>query len=249
MTETIWTRLAAPIDPARIAWRQDGKVTKRGEKFIARFVPYIEANTVRQRLDDVAPGWSSRLKTLDAAGDSDGTPMQAFRCVLTIKPVGETPTNWATREDVGQGSDYKSAATDAFKRAGVRFGIGQELYEMEMIWVEMDGDGKYAKPIEDPAEVYAKLLKKNGSGEQRRDPPKAHRATTSSPASSATSTVRSTGSAPNGVPDCPACLGAMWDNRAKKRSGEFKATAADFVCRDKACGASLNESDLVHGHA
>jgi hypothetical protein len=51
------------------------------------------------------------------------------------------------------------------------------------------------------------------------------------------------------VPPCPACLGSMWDNRAKKRSGEFKAASADFVCRDKACGASLNEADLVAGHA
>jgi hypothetical protein len=60
------------------------------------------------------------------------------------------------REDVGTGKDYKQAATDAFKRAAVRFGIAHELYAYEQNWVQMDGDGKYAKPIEDPAATYAR---------------------------------------------------------------------------------------------
>jgi len=60
------------------------------------------------------------------------------------------------REDVGQGDDYKSAATDAFKRAAVRFGIGHELYSFGQNWVEVDGDGKYPKPVEDPGDAYAR---------------------------------------------------------------------------------------------
>ena len=35
------------------------------------------------------------------------------------------------REDVGTGRDYKSAATDAFKRVAVRFGVAHELYAYE----------------------------------------------------------------------------------------------------------------------
>src|SRR3712207_8366432 len=58
------------------------------------------------------------------------------------------------REDVGTGRDYKSAATDAFKRAAVRFGIAHELYNYEQNWVEVDGDGRYAKPLEDPQTAY-----------------------------------------------------------------------------------------------
>jgi hypothetical protein len=60
------------------------------------------------------------------------------------------------REDVGTGKDYKQAATDAFKRAAVRFGIAHELYAYEQNWVQMDGDGKYAKPVEDPGVAYAR---------------------------------------------------------------------------------------------
>jgi hypothetical protein len=60
------------------------------------------------------------------------------------------------RYDVGTGRDYKAAATDAFKRAAVRFGIAHELYSYEQNWVEVDGDGKYPRPIEDPKDAYAR---------------------------------------------------------------------------------------------
>lgn len=39
---------------------------------------------------------------------------------------------------MGTGRDYKTAATDAFKRAAVRFGIGHELYAFEQNWVQVD---------------------------------------------------------------------------------------------------------------
>lgn len=49
-------------------------------------------------------------------------------------------------------------------------------------------------------------------------------------------------STPNGVKHsnvsgqtCPKCGGGMWDNRAKKASGEFKPTSPDFACKDKKC--------------
>jgi hypothetical protein len=35
--------------------------------------------------------------------------------------------------------------------------------------------------------------------------------------------------------ECPNCGGEMWDNRAKKRAGEFKPSAPDFKCKDKNC--------------
>jgi len=33
--------------------------------------------------------------------------------------------------------------------------------------------------------------------------------------------------------ECPNCGGQIWDNRAKKASGTFKANSPDFSCRDK----------------
>lgn len=42
-----------------------------------------------------------------------------------------------------------------------------------------------------------------------------------------------------GAVTCPKCGGPCWDNRAKKAAGEFKATAPDFSCKDKACGGKI----------
>jgi hypothetical protein len=204
-TLDIWRRLAAPVDPQAIAWRQDGRPIARDGKFFARFVAYIEANTVRERLDAVVPGeWNLTLEllpTATASDDSGDAAPYAFKARLQILGV--------VREDVGTGKDYKQASTDAFKRAAVRFGIGNELYSFGQNWVPMDGDGKYAKPIEDPRTVY-----------ERREE---HRETPSLPFSR--------GIVATDVLPCPKCGGRMWDNRIGKRNPR----APDFKCRDRSC--------------
>src|SRR3954447_11427467 len=146
----VWSKLSAPVPTGAISWRQDGKVTARDGKYFARFVAYIEANTVRERLDAVVPGeWDLTLELLPPIAGEDGEGTQcSFKARLQILGV--------IREDVGTGRDYKQASTDAFKRAAVRFGIGNELYAYEQNWVEMDGDGKYAKPVEDPQVAYSR---------------------------------------------------------------------------------------------
>lgn len=41
-------------------------------------------------------------------------------------------------------------------------------------------------------------------------------------------------------PICPDCGGPMWDNRSKKRSGDYNAKRSDFSCKDKGgCGKGL----------
>src|SRR5712671_2506135 len=128
----VWARLSAPVPTAEISWRQDGKVTARDGKYFARFVAYIEANTVRERLDSVVPGeWDLTLELLPPVTGLDEDANQgacSFKARLQILGV--------IREDVGTGKDYKQAATDAFKRAAVRFGIAHELYGYEQNWVE-----------------------------------------------------------------------------------------------------------------
>src|SRR4029079_10952137 len=113
----VWARLAAPLAGETISWRQDGKPVNRDGKFIARFVAYVEANTVRERLDTIVPGeWDLTLTPLpQIAGEPDGEATCSFKARLQVLGV--------VREDVGTGRDYKQAATDAFKRAAVRFGI------------------------------------------------------------------------------------------------------------------------------
>ena len=223
----IWARIAAPVAPETISWRQDGRAVLRDGKYVARFVAYIEANTVRERLDEVVPGeWDLTLELLPpvTALDEAAEPAAcSFKARLQILGV--------IREDVGTGKDYKQAATDAFKRAAVRFGIAHELYAYEQNWVEVDGDGKYAKPVEDPQLAYdRKMASRNRSAAVPRRESDAEQATGAA-ASAAGGTNGGTTAVGDSNPACPVCGGRMWDNRATKRNPR----APDFKCRDRSC--------------
>ena len=214
----IWALLSAPLPEGVISWRQDGRPVQRDGKFFARFVAYIEANTVRERLDSVVPGeWDLTLELLPAITGSDSDDAGcSFKARLQILGV--------IREDVGTGRDYKQAATDAFKRAAVRFGIAHELYAYEQNWVQVDGDGKFAKPVEDPAEAYARKMSRSerSSGSMPRVTPTVEEDT---------DTEVATGPRAIDEPSCPKCGGRMWDNRLSKRNPK----APDYKCRSRSC--------------
>ena len=247
----IWSRLAAPVPQEAISWRKDGNTVARDGRFFARFVAYIEANTVRERLDSVVPGeWDLLLELLPTLPSSDGDDSAtcAFRARLQVRGV--------MREDVGMGRDYKQAATDAFKRAAVRFGIAHELYSYDVNWVEMDGDGKYAKPLEDPADAYVRRLTSRAGhatapesgAEQGERGDKGEGA--ASPRMAARSRARAAGATMGGTtgaaaaadsPACPKCGGPMWDNRPTKRN----PNAPDFRCKNRSCDAVIWPTRLV----
>jgi hypothetical protein len=228
----IWSALAAPLPAGVISWRQDGRTINRDGRFLARFVAYIEANTVRERLDRVVPGeWDLTLELLPSVPGLDDDANQgacSFKARLQILGV--------IREDVGTGKDYKQAATDAFKRAAVRFGIAHELYAYEQNWVQMDGDGKFARPVEDPALAYARRYgrpKAVSAGAPTLPAPRGEVAADVSlsaepaqPAERSLDTMRTTDE-----PSCPKCGGRVWDNRLTKRNPK----APDFKCRDRSC--------------
>jgi hypothetical protein len=187
--EDVWTKLSAPLPDDVIQWRQDGRPTQRDGKFYARFVAYIDANFVRERLDDCVPGdWDLTLELLPTpTPDDDDGAVFAFKARLQILGV--------IREDIGQGRDYKAAATDAMKRAARQFGIGSELAEIGQNWVQVDGDNKYARPVEDPAAAYARRHKPNPTTSASRDGGTARGKAAHSPTATSTEPpARSTGS-------------------------------------------------------
>lgn len=238
----LWAKIAAPLPGSAIQWRQDGRPVQRDGKYFARFVAFIDAQFVRERLDAVVPGeWDLTLEFLPPRPAPVGEELDepfAFKARIQILGV--------IREDIGQGKDYKTAATDAFKRAAVRFGIGAELYGFDMNWVQVDGEGKYAKPVEDPAVAYARRYGTagNGAGSPAREartgragrPADAEARPTSAPATASTpATERPAPSAAPATasdePSCPKCGGRMWDNRLTKRSTK----APDYKCRSRSC--------------
>lgn len=221
----IWSKLSAPLPTGVISWRQDGKAVQRDGKFVARFVAYIDANTVRERLDGVVPGeWDLTLELLPTleGQDENGEQTCSFKARLQILGV--------IREDVGTGRDYKAAATDAFKRAAVRFGIAHELYGFEQNWVQVDGDSRYAKPLDDPAAVYARRQARSEARERER----AERSDDfSSDAVQVETTFAGPATGPLALdePSCPKCGARMWDNRLSKRNPK----APDYKCRNRSC--------------
>jgi hypothetical protein len=213
----IWARLSAPLPTGVIAWRQDGRAVQRDGKYFARFVAYVDANTVRERLDGVVPGeWDLTLELLPTLeSDEHDEPICSFKARLQILGV--------IREDVGTGRDYKAAATDAFKRSAVRFGVAHELYAYEQNWVQVDGDGKYARPLEDPADAYARRVSRGARQELTMS--------RSSDLVDAEDDLPASGPLASDEPTCPKCGGRVWDNRLSKRNPK----APDFKCRNRSC--------------
>jgi hypothetical protein len=95
---------------------KSGKVVRKSQ--------YVTARTVMNRLDEVV-GWTNWW--------DDYTPLEnSVMCRLTIRlPNGETLTKMDAGGYAGMadsGDDDKSGYSDAFKRAGVKFGVARYLY-------------------------------------------------------------------------------------------------------------------------
>ena len=64
-------------------------------------------------------------------------------CKIGVLPLGRDEWVWKqdcgieSRED-GEGNEKKGEASDAFKRAGFKWGIGRELYTAPFIWISAD---------------------------------------------------------------------------------------------------------------
>lgn len=71
-------------------------------------------------------------------------------CSISIKnEAGE----WVSKKDCGiesredgEGNEKKGEASDAFKRAGFRWGIGRELYTSPVIWISSEAANIQTKP-------------------------------------------------------------------------------------------------------
>src|SRR5512142_1776765 len=128
LTREILEQLRKPFPAGKISFKCQTKPSENGNSLV---VAYIDARDVMERLDEVVgPDWSDRY---EKAGTAKG-----LVCYLTVCGV--------TRADVGdddnENEPVKSAYSDAFKRAAVKFGIGRFLYDLPKMWAKAKPAGK-----------------------------------------------------------------------------------------------------------
>ena len=143
--------LLKPFPVNRIHWRV-GATTKDKSKGIA--LAYIDARDTMHRLDEVVgvEGWQCRY------------PFEGC-CEIGIFIKGEwiSKANGAGQSDIeGEKGQY----SDAFKRAGVMWGIGRYLYALPNVWVPLDEYKRIITPPELPVwatpEGYQAIIDKRG---------------------------------------------------------------------------------------
>lgn len=137
----IYEKLKRPFKASKISWRV-GATNKDKTKAIA--LAYIDARDVMERLDEVF-GMNWQCKYSHAENKTI--------CELSVLVDGI----WITRSNGAGDSDIeaeKGAISDAFKRAGVMFGIGRYLYDLPNEWVEINEYKKIVKTPTLPAGFY-----------------------------------------------------------------------------------------------
>jgi hypothetical protein len=115
-------QLKAPFDASTISIKIQS-FSKAKDR--AMLVAYVQHTDAYNRLESVDPGWTCETTNIKEVGDLVVVSMK-----MTVKGV--------TRENVGEGEDYKSAYSDALKRVAMLFGIGRYLYDQGQAWVKYD---------------------------------------------------------------------------------------------------------------
>jgi len=132
--EEIRDKLAEPFPPGDIEWRA-GATNQDKTKALA--LAYLTSRAVMNRLDDVCgvDGWYDSY----TSGPSGGVI-----CGISIL-VRRVPTyEWVTKWDGAENTNFeavKGGLSDAFKRAGVKWGIGRYLYGLPNAWVPCEQRG------------------------------------------------------------------------------------------------------------
>jgi hypothetical protein len=110
----------------------------------ALYVPYFDARDVADRLDDLFgwDGWSDSIEFIDVKGTA------AAVCRLTVHGESRdvTKVDCAPLTDI---ESIKGGASDAFKRAAAKLGVGRNAYDLPTVWASCDlkGEGDRAQPV------------------------------------------------------------------------------------------------------
>lgn len=160
--------LEAPLAWEEVGYKPEAFSKDKGKALLTY---YFDAHAARKRLDEVFPlAWWDRYEELELS-----EARLVIRCRLTVRLPGGGEL---AREGVGESdnsgdkepSRWKSAASDAFKRAAMKFGVGHHLQRMPDVWVEAAEGRLTAGGHQQARQAYARFLEGLGRGEGRAAP-------------------------------------------------------------------------------
>lgn len=138
---SVLSKLASPFPPDIIRWRI-GQVSKDGGKGMA--LAYIDSRDVQRRLDDVCGEYWTDEIIVQSNGlvtcrigiwfDDRLVWRQDGTAAMQERPTGDLDAKAEQKIEMSQ----KGAASDAFKRAAVKWGVGRYLYDLPTPWVKVN---------------------------------------------------------------------------------------------------------------
>lgn len=139
--------LEVPFSPSVIEWRV---VSVNEDRSRGQVIPYADQRAYTDRLNELftPAGWTRKYTvhtsaTFERSRDNKVAAKVFVTCDLTIHGIGShsaTGEEWTDNENAGT-----SAEAQAFKRACSCFGLGRYLYNLSVVWVDLDEHGHPAE--------------------------------------------------------------------------------------------------------
>lgn len=140
------------IPPERARWKIQ-TWNRDTQKPQALYVPYFDARDVADRLDFLFgwDGWSDELVFQEIKGTAFAISRITTHPRRPDSATGTAGWDGTTKTDAAPLSDIeaiKGGASDAFKRAAAKLGVGRNAYSLPTFWAscEIRGEGDKAKP-------------------------------------------------------------------------------------------------------
>lgn len=135
-----WAKLREPFPAKDVEWRIQAQGNSGG-KIWARVLAYITNRAIQDRLDSVVgvENWRNEFQKAPDGG---------VMCGISIRVESE----WITKWDGAENTDVegvKGGLSNSMKRAGVQWGIGRYLYNLEAEYAIISPSGKHYAQTKD----------------------------------------------------------------------------------------------------
>jgi len=158
----ILRELAQPFSMKDLEWRVQQAGVANGRPW-ARIIAYVTNRALQARLDSVVGcfNWKNEYKELpmEAYDKKSGVKINGCLSGISIRFGSE----WITKWDGADNTDIepiKGALSGAMKRAGVQWGIGRYLYDVEAMYAISIGEEAYKSLKKHEKEEYTRAKAK-----------------------------------------------------------------------------------------